>query len=483
MTSIQAITSRYPFNALDEVELSAIQQATLKVLAEVGVKFPSEKALAVFAAHGAEVDDETQVVRLQPDLVTAQMAKAPREYILAGRTPGNDLHLGSGSSYFGTDGCGTQTIDLETGESRASNKEDVGMMALAADSLSSISFYWPMVSAQEFGKLAPLHEMDASFRNTAKHVQTETVMGEELANYAVKMAEVIAGGKEQLAARPSLSSLVCTIAPLGQDREGIEGAMVFAKAGVPVGFMGMPTMGTTAPATPGGALVIANAETVSAMVLMQLVSPGAPVFQAILASALHPQSADYLVSTPEKYLCNAAAVQLSHDWGVPSLAGTFGVDSKYINSWQLGRDSVYTALLNSMAGTDITIGLGMLAASTVLRPEQIIFDDEIYHINRGLTQGLNITAETLPLDVIAAVGSEGHYLSEKHTRENLRQRWLPKLTHPLTTGSENGKDDITQRAKAKLVKILAEHKPPPLRGDQEKELDSILSAAENEIGI
>lgn len=356
------------------------------------------------------------------------------------------------------------------------------MMALVADSLSSIAFYWPMVSAQEYGELAPLHELDASFRNTAKHVQTETVMGAELARYAVQMAEAIAGGKAELAARPPMSSLICTIAPLGQDREGIEAAMVFAEAGVPVGFMGMPTMGTTAPASPGGALVIANAETVSAMVLMQLVNPGAPVFQAILTSALHPQSADYLVSTPEKYLCNAAAVQLSHAWGVPSLAGSFGVDSKYINSWQLGRDSVYTALLNSMAGTDITIGLGMLAASTVLQPEQILFDDEIYHTHRSLTQGLNISREDLPLEVIASVGSDGHYLAEKHTRTNLRKRWLPSLTHPLTGESENGQDDIIQRANARLQTILAEHIPVPLSSAQEQELEAILSAAAKQIG-
>lgn len=192
-------------------------------------------------------------------------------------------------------------------------------MAHVADYLSSIAFYWPMVSARDYGRLAPLHELDAAYNNLVKHVQTETVMGAELARYAVLMAEVIAGSKENLRRRPPLSSLVCTIAPLGQDAEGIEAAMVFAEAGIPVGFMAMPTMGTTAPAVPGGALVVGNAEVVSAMVLMQLIAPGAPVFYSLLASAMDPITADYIVSTPEKYLCNAAAVQLAHDWGVPSL--------------------------------------------------------------------------------------------------------------------------------------------------------------------
>ena len=41
---------------------------------------------------------------------------------------------------------------------------------------------------------------------------------------------------------------------------------------------------------------------------------------------MDPRTADYIVSIPEKYLCNVAAVQIAHDWGVPILAGAFGMD-------------------------------------------------------------------------------------------------------------------------------------------------------------
>lgn len=83
------------------------------------------------------------------------------------------------------------------------------------------------------------------------NVQSVTIIGKELAQHAMQMAEVIAGSKENLRERPLFSSLVCTIAPLGQDTHGIEGAMVFAEAGIPVGFMVMPNIGSTSPATMG----------------------------------------------------------------------------------------------------------------------------------------------------------------------------------------------------------------------------------------
>ncbi len=466
------------FETLSAEQLAEIKEATLYILKNVGIHFPSEQALSVFAAHGAQVDREGQIVRLAPDLVLEAMSLAPRTYTLTGRNLANDLILDGKSSYFGTDGCGTETIDFETGERRSSSKADVAMMARVSDFLSSVSYYWPMVSAQDFGRISPLHELDASFNNTVKHIQSATIIGEKIAHYSLLMAEVIAGGSEQMRVRPPLSSLVCTIAPLGQDKAGIEGAMTFAKAGVPVGFMAMPNIGSTSPATMASALTIGNAEVVSAMVLMQLISPGTPVFHSVLASVMDPRSGNYLASLPAKYLCNAAAVQLAHDWGVPTLAGGFGVDCPEPASYKLGRDSVYTALMSPMSGADMVEGLGLLRASTLLLPEQIIYDDEIYNTNRIIIEGIDTGADQLALDVIEAVGPGGHFMAQKHTRRTIREIWIPELAHPAPTMSTKSSPDMRERARTAFERILKNHEPEPLSQDKQVELQSILEAAE-----
>jgi trimethylamine--corrinoid protein Co-methyltransferase len=481
--AIEAIRPVYRLGVLSADQLEAIRSATLHILEQVGVQFPSSTALRVFAAHGAQVDVERQIVRLSPDLVMEAMSQAPRSYVLGGRTEGTDLLLDGACSYFSTEGCGVETVDFETGELRASCKEDVARMARVADYLSSVALYWPMVSAQDHGVTAPLHELEASYNNTVKHVQTETVMGERLAGCAVRMAEAIAGDKTRMRARPPLSSLICTISPLGQDREGIEGAMVFAEAGIPVGFMAMPTMGSTAPVTPGGALVMGSAEVISALVLMQLVAPGAPVFYSLIASIMDPHTADYLVNLPEKYSCNAAAVQIAHDWGVPALAGAFGMNSPEPATWEHGRDSVYSALMCSLTGTEMASGLGLLKAATLLVPEQIIFDDEIYHTHRILAQGVDVSAGDLALDVIAGVGSRGHFLAEDHTRQHIGERWIPELTHPRPSLDHRPSADIRRRARAKLDKILMGHEPEPLDHGVQAELRAILDATERDVGV
>ncbi|MGB2963127.1 MAG: trimethylamine methyltransferase family protein [Anaerolineales bacterium] len=479
MVNIKPIKNNLSFEILTPSQIGEMRAATLNILENIGVHFPSEKALKVFADHGAQVDYESMVVRIPSELVLEAMNKAPRVYTLSGRTAGTDLILDGSVSYFSTDGSGTETIDIKTGAQRQSTKADVAMMAKVSDYLSSISFYWPIVSAQDYGSASPLHELDASFNNTSKHIQSVTIIGKELARNALRMGEIVAGSKDKLRTNPPLSSLVCTIAPLGQDKDGIEGAMLYAEVGVPVGFMAMPNLGSTAPATMAGALAVGNSEVVSAMVLMQLVKPGAPVYHSLLASVMDPRSGNYITGISEKYLCNAAAVQIAHDWNVPSLGGAYSVDCPTPDSWQLGRDSVYTSLFTPLVGADMVEGLGLLKAATLLVPEQIIYDDEIYHTHRNLVEGINTSPDQMALDVIKAVGPGGHYLGQKHTKRTIRDIWLPTLTHPAPVMDDKSQIKIRQRAQEIFRNILKEHQPEPLAAEVQIEFRKILEYAED----
>jgi trimethylamine--corrinoid protein Co-methyltransferase len=135
-----------------------------------------------------------------------------------------------------------------------------------------------------------------------------------------------------------------------------------------------------------------------------------------------------------------------------------------------------------LAGADTVVGLGMLRASTLLVPEQIIFDDEIYHTNRRLAEGIDLGAENLPLDLIQTVGPGGHYLAQKHTRRKVRELWIPELTHPAPFLGTEDLPDIQGRARAELDRILAEHEPEPLDPAVQAELKAILEAAAQDIG-
>jgi trimethylamine--corrinoid protein Co-methyltransferase len=272
--ALQPIIPAYHVNILEESQLARLQSATLDILERVGIHCPSMKALNIYAEHGGLVDFTSRVVKLPPQVVLEAMSHAPRFYTMGARQPAFDLKLDGKALYCATDGCGVETIDFITRQRRTSKKDDVASMARVCDYLSAIGFYWPIVSAQDFPATAPLHELDASFNNTVKHVQSETVMGEWMARYAIEMADVVAGSEQARRERPPLSLLVCSIAPLAQDRDGLESALLFAQAGLPVGFMSMVNTGSTAPATLAGTLATGDAEIISALVLIQMAYPG-----------------------------------------------------------------------------------------------------------------------------------------------------------------------------------------------------------------
>lgn len=476
---LQPIRPVRHFHMVDEVQVEQLACGTLEILYEVGIHCPSEKCLRIYWEHGAQVDFEEQIVRLRPDLVIRFLSRAPRYYRMGARSLQHDLDLDGTGMFCATDGCGIETIDFTTRERRASCKEDVAKMARIADYLTSISFYWPIVSAADHPATAPLHELDAAFNNTVKHVQSETVMGEALGRYALEMARVIAQEEDTLRKRPPLSLLVCCIAPLGLDKDGMESALVFAEAGLPVGFMSMANVGSTGPATLAGTVVLGDAEIVAALVLIQMAFPGAPVFHSFMPGVMHPRTGGYLATAWEGTILYPIGVEMAHHWGVPSLAGIFATDAQS-PGWQSAGDAASSLLLCALAGAETGSGLGLLESCTLLYPESVILDSDIYHRIRIEAAGLDTSSEAMALNVIKEVGPRGLFLKHRHTRQNLKRRAYSSLTSQVDRSGLVR--DPVEVARQKVDLILTHHHPQPLEAAQQAELTRILAAADREIG-
>jgi trimethylamine--corrinoid protein Co-methyltransferase len=347
-----------------------------------------------------------------------------------------------------------------------------------ADYLPSIGFYWPMVSAQDHGGIAPLHEIEAGWNNTVKHVQSETIMGGRDCEFAVEMAIVIAGDRLHLRQRPPLSLVVCTIAPLMQDHAGIEGAMVMAQAGIPVGFLAMPCLGTTAPATLAGAMAMGDAEIISATVLLQLLAPGAPVFHSLMQAWADPRTGGY-VSYPRDARSRYGVVEMAHHWGMPSLGACYGTDSIECATWQSAAEPALDTLLAGLTGPEIVTGMGLARTYTRLYPEQILLDEDLYQRARAYLMQMEVNEETLALQAIRAVGPGGHFLGQKHTREHIRTSLVRGITHELDSNSRYREPRAVARERLKW--ILENHQPEPLEKFKQAELTRILAAAKKEL--
>jgi len=463
---------------LTPAQLTTLKGGTLQLLAEVGVHFPSRRALEIFAHHGAQVDRETQIVRIPPDLVHKAMSTAPRSFVLGGREERLDLVLDGAHSYLSTDGTGVHVVDLETRQMRPSRKEDVAMMARVSDALPLISFFWPPVSAQDYGLTAPLHQCHAGLTHTLKHVRGGMTVYPELAPYVVEMATTVAGSTGELRRRPPICANFCTIAPLSQDGHSIDTALVYAEAGIPMSFMAMTTMGSTAPATVLGALVQGDAEVVSGMVLIQLAYPGAPVFHSVYVSLMDPRTGGYISHGPAPV--SKMAVELAHAWGVPSLGGgSLSSDADHIG-WQSGADAGFGSAVISAYGGEVCGYLGLVGGSMILYPEQLILEHEVCQHTYEVLHAFEFDAEDMALDVIANVGPGSHFLRQRHTRKRIRDFRLSRILRQKAP--DNSPRDPREVALEEFKRIYGTHRPQPLPQAVLSELDRILAAAEREAG-
>lgn len=478
--NIKSITNpKLSLNILDPQEVQRIHTATLDVIENVGVRFPSKRALDIWTAHGATVDWETQIVKAPGHLIEEALKKAPPTYTLAARNPAQDLPLDGNHVFVGTDGCGVEVIDIYSGERRRSCLQDVVEIARVADYLEEVGFHWVAVSAQDKPPhTRGLHELKAIWDNSTKHAQTESIYSEKEARAAIEMASVVAGGREALRKRPVLSIMQCTAPPLGHDGGSLDAALIGAEAGVPVGFMTMAACLTTGPATLAGNLVVGNAEVISATALIQLAYPGAPVFYAAAQTASDLRTGAYTGGGPEDYLFGAATNMLSDFYNIPLSMGSFATGAKEPN-WQAGVDNSLSTFMACVVMSDMLLGVGFLHGSRIWSYAQMLLDCEIFSIIHKMMQGIVVDDETLALDTIRAVGPGGNFLKQKHTLRHMREIFLPQFMdrRPYNEWQEKG-DGPADWALAKARQILETHQPEMLDERTSAELQAIIQSVE-----
>jgi len=480
--NIKSITNpKLKLEILTTEEVLKLHEATLWIIEHVGVRFPSQRALEIWAAHGAAVDRETKIVRARPQLIEDALAKCPPKYGLAARERGQDCSLDGNHVYLGTDGCGVEVIDIETGLKRTSCLEDVRAIARLADATEEVGFHWVPVSAQDTPpETRGLHEIRAIWENSTKHVQTESIYNQREARAAIEMAALLVGGRERLRERPVLSLMQCTAPPLGHDGGSLDAALLAAEVGIPTGFMTMAACLTTGPATMAGNLAVGNAEVIAATALLQLAYPGAPVFYAAAQTASDLRTGAYTGGGPEDFLFGAATNVLADFYNIPLSMGAFATGAKEPN-WQAGLEGALSSFMASVVMSDMLLGCGFLHGSRIWSYAEMMLDCEIFSIVQKMMQGIVVDDETLALDTIAAVGPGGHFLAQKHTRRHMREIFLPQFMDRRPYGEwEARKDDARDWAQSRARRILKEHEPEPLDPEISAEMARIIKSVEQQ---
>jgi trimethylamine--corrinoid protein Co-methyltransferase len=447
------------YQPLTQDDIQKIHHTVLRVFDEVGVQVNHNEALEIFKQAGARVDPDRRIVRFDESMVMELIEKAPSKVNLCGREPDGslDCEIGGTRVFMGTGGTALNVQDPGSDENRRSQLRDIMDMARLVDELENIHFYMLNIFPNDVEREdIDVNRFGAALNRTKKHIMGGVYTVEGI-RYVIKMAEMIAGSPEALRQRPFISMVACIISPFKLDEEYGRLAIEVARNKIPLVVPAEPLCGATAPVTLAGNLVVDCVDTLTGVMLAQLVNPGTPVLFGCISSITDLRDMKYLAGAVEMGLLNAGASQMAQFYNLPIYA-TAGMSDAKVNDAQAGYESALTNLMVALAGGNfIHDAAGFLEFCMTASFDKLVIDNEIIGMVMRAVEGIRVDDTTLAFDEIQKVGPAGHYVSSRHTRRHMRtEQFMPTLSDRenrdvwQAAGARDARQRATEKARAVL---------------------------------
>jgi trimethylamine--corrinoid protein Co-methyltransferase len=410
------------YKPLSSVQVTQIHEASLAILEDVGCTFEEQlrETADMLGRAGAKLDHDRLRITFPRDLVTEQARKAPERVSLCGRDPRHDLELGGDQVHMGTGGAAIKILDLQSGEARPTSLMDLYLLGRLVDRLRNIHFFLrpclPLdISQQDYDE----NIFYTCFRATGKHVMGG-VNDIEGFHKVLDMASLLAGGVEELVARPFFSVITSfMISPLKLSTVPVGIMQQACRYSIPVALSSAPAAGSTSPVTMAGTLAQLHAEELIGITIAQLTNPGAPVLYGGIPGAANLRTMGYMGGAVECAMMNAAIHQMARHIGVPNYNSSGLTDSKLPDA-QAGWEKGISSALTAMAGSNyVHHAAGMLESMLAVAYEQFVIDDEILGMCYRILDGIEVDSEQLALEAIAEVGAGGTYMMSEHTLRHM----------------------------------------------------------------
>lgn len=467
------------YRMFTDAQLHEIHLASLEILRRTGVRVHETESLALLRDAGCVVTD-MNLVRFPPGVVEDAIADAPSRVVLCDRTGEPRVHLEGHRVYFGTGSDLINTIDLETGERRLSVLSDVGNAARLADSLPNLDFVMSMALPSD----VPTQTSDrrsflAMTENTVKPL-VFTAWDEAGLADIIAMAEAIASGPDELKLKPFLLAYLEPTSPLQHTEVVLRKLLMMADHGLPFVYAPGPIDGANAPVTPAGTLAMSNAEVISGVTIAQLRRRGTPVVWGSGSGPLDMKTMVATYSSPEFMLHSMAMSEMAHYYYRKPVWGYAGCSESKLPDIQAGIESALTILWAAISGANLVHDAGYIESGLTASLEMMVVCDEIIGLVRRLMRGIEITPETLALDVIDQVGPGGSFLDTPHTLQNYRQVWYPRVFDRRGYGGwmEAGRPTAIKTAHEVARDAIAHHRPEPLRAETLETLKTTIAEAD-----
>ncbi len=460
---------------LSDDDKTAIYEAALEIMSTIGQRVHHPEALELLRAAGAEIV-EPDLVKIPRELVEKARRTAPAVIEVYDRAGEHAMSLGRTNSYFGNGSAVTGVYDVETGEHRPTVLADGEMAARLCDALPQVDFVMAYAHPGDFDPhVALLQSFRAMVKNTSKPLCAVAENKRDLAAMT-EIAAAVRGGGAELAAKPYFVLYLEPTSALSHPVDSLDKLLVCADHGIPAIYSPAPLAGGTAPITIAGQIAQGTAESLLGLVIHQLRNPGAPFLYGVGPAVLDMATSQSSYNAPEYLMGYVCAVELARWLDLPNWGYAGTTDAQVIDA-QAGMEAAELTFLSMVIGSNLNHDLGYLDFGMTGSLELIVLADEFLALNRKLVAGVEVTPETLAVDVVRDVGPGGDFLAHRHTAKNVRKaQWRPTIINRQghVRWAEEGGLDLKEKARLKALRLLETHEPAPLSAELAARIDALV---------
>jgi trimethylamine---corrinoid protein Co-methyltransferase len=461
---------------LSDDDKQAVFAAALTILADIGMRIHHDEGKRILLGAGC-TEDEKGLVHVPADLVHKALRSAPSRYLVYDRAGEPAFELGGHAAVFGTGSDLMNLYDLHTGERRKASLADVAEAARLCDALANIDFVMSGAYPHEVDShRAYLEEFRAMALNTEKPLVMTAEGAADLAQMIAVAAE-LRGGAEALRKKPYFVVYDQPSSPLEHPVDSVAKLLLCADAGVPCVYSAAPLAGGTAPITVAGHVAQGLAESLFGLVLHQSRRPGAPFLLGMGPAVLDMVTAQSSYNAPEYLQSYACIVEMAKWLDLPNWGYAGTTDAQLVDA-QAGMEIAELTMLSLLLGSNLNHDVGYLDFGLTGSVELIVITDEFLAMNRRLFGGVEVSPETLAVDVITAVGPSGDFLSQRHTARHMRtSQWRPAILNRkgYERWREDGAPDLREAARRRALALLEQHEVPAPDAAVMTRIDAIVA--------
>ena len=472
-----------PIEPLSTDEIESIHLASLRVLAELGMKVTDEEARRIYREGGARIDDDEEMVYLDPEMVEEVIKTVPPEFTQKARNPRKNVTLGGNHITFYGVGGPAFVSDMDRGRRPGTYAElcDYKKLFQTYDIIHYAGGGFEPLDLPENSRHLDMILSEIIY--TDKSLST-SLLGSNRARDGLNMACIAFGiDFEKLPQNVVITGGINTNSPRLLDGPMAGGLIELARAGQPVIVTPFTLAGAMAPVTVIGAITQQNAEALAGIVLTQLVRPGVPAVYGGFTSNVDMRTGSPAFGTPEQTKASHITGQLCRRYQIPfRSSNTNASTSVDAQSAYESEMSLWGAVMGH--ANRIAHGGGWLEGDLVASFEKLIIDVEMMQMMAEFVEPLVVNDETLAIEAMREVQPGGHYFGTSHTMERYDSAFYAPLVSDWTnfeTWNEAGGLDSAQRANATWKQALKDYEQPPLDPAILEELEEYVAKRKQEL--